>query len=168
MARRSHRRGFMKHRVVVAGSTLIAIALAVALFLRPTRSIPPGPELAAPERISPAAQAAVRGQMRRHGEQLMALLSRAVVLDFDGAARMAGQIFDEPTVARPLPGDELSGVLPEQFFALQEALHAQAKQVVEAAALRNAGQLAAACGALTRDCVTCHALYLHGGESTRK
>lgn len=60
--------------------------------------------------------------MRRHAEQVPELVSRVVVLDYDGAAKVAGEIFDEPGIARPLAGDELNAVLPERFFVLQDAL----------------------------------------------
>ena len=62
--------------------------------------------------------------MQRHGEQFGNLVSRVVVLDYDGAARTAGEIYDEPTLARPLTGDELkyigkqlvTGTLPKSVI----------------------------------------------------
>ena len=152
----------MKTRTMVAASTLLACAIGVALFLRPTRSIPRGPELAAPERIPPAARAVIASKMRRHAQQLPVLVSEVAVLDYDGVARTAGEIFDEPQIARPITGDELNGLLPERFFVLQDALRSAARQVVEAAARRNSTQLAEAFSALTRTCVSCHDVYLHG------
>jgi len=148
---------------VVVSSGLLALFIALALFLRPTRSIHRGPELAVPERIAPAARAVIASKMRRHAEQLPALMSRVVVLDYDGAAREAGAIFDEPRLARPLGGDELNGVLPERFFVLQDQLDVEARQVVTAAARRDPLAMSAAAAALTRTCVDCHAVYLTGG-----
>ena len=72
----------MKHHVVIASSTLVAGAIAVALILRPTHSIAPGPELAAPERIPPAARAVIRSKMHRHAGQLSALITSVIVLDY--------------------------------------------------------------------------------------
>ena len=152
----------MKIRTLVASSTLLGCAIAVALLLRPTRSIPRGPELGAPEHIPPAARAVIASKMRRHAQQLPALVSEVVLLDYDNVAKTAGEIFDEPEIARPVTGDELNGLLPERFFGLQDALRAEARQVVEAAARRDSGRLAGAFGELTRTCVSCHDVYLHG------
>lgn len=152
----------MKSKVVVATSTVVAGAIAIALILRPSHSIAPTPELGVPEHIPEAARAVIRSRMQRHGEQLGVLVSRVVVLDYDGAARTAGEIYDEPTLARPLTGDELNGVLPERFFVLQDDLRSQARRMVTAAASRDSAQLASDFGALTKSCITCHDLYLHG------
>jgi hypothetical protein len=104
--------------------------------------------------------------MQRHGEQLGTLVSRVVVLDYDGAARAAGEIYDEPALARPITGDELNGVLPARFFVLQDDLRAQARRLVTAAARRDSTQLAVEIGALTKSCVSCHDLYLHGAPDS--
>ena len=88
--------------------------------------------------------------MDRHAIQVTDLITRVVVLDFDGAARAAGAIYDEPMLARPIGGDELNGLLPEPFFALQEQLHFRSKRVVEAAAHKNAPDLAEAFGTLAK------------------
>ena len=68
--------------------------------------------------------------MARHDVQMRALLSRVVLLDDDGVARTAGEIFDEPALARPIGGDELNGLLPESFFVLQDELKARARRLV--------------------------------------
>lgn len=150
------------HSFVLGSTTLVAGAIAVALVLRPSGSIPRGPELAVPERIPPAARAAIRSKMRRHAQQLPALVSNVVALDYDGAARTAGEIFDEPELARPITGDELNALLPERFFTLQAALRSGAHQVVEAAARRDGVKLASAFNVLTGTCVACHDVYLRG------
>jgi hypothetical protein len=152
----------MKNQIIVASSTAVAGAIAIALILRPTHSIPPGPELAVPDRIPPAARAVIRSKMHRHAEELTALVSKVAVLDYDGVARAAGEIFDEPTLARPVTGDELNGLLPEGFFPLQDALRTQARKVVDAAARRDSVRLADAFGELTKTCITCHDVYLRG------
>lgn len=152
----------MKTRTIIASSTVIGCALAVALILRPSRTIRRGPELAVPERIPPALRAVIGSKMRRHAEQLPALVSKVVVLDYDGAAKAAGEIFDEPQLARPVSGDELNGLLPERFFVLQDALRSGARRIVEAAAQRDSRRLADSFGDLTRTCVSCHDVYLRG------
>jgi hypothetical protein len=152
----------MKTRLIVASSTVLGCAIAVALILRPSHTIRRGPELAAPERIPPAMRAVIASKMRRHAEQLPALVSSVVVLDYDGVARVGGEIFDEPQIARPLDGDELNGLLPERFFVLQDALRSSARRIVEAAAQRDRDRLAETFGELTKTCVSCHDVYLHG------
>jgi hypothetical protein len=152
----------MKTRLIAATSTMVAGAIVIALLLRPSHSLSPRPELATPEHIAPAARAVIHSRMERHGEQLATLVSRVVVLDYDGAARTAGEIYDEPTLGRPLAGDELNGVLPERFFVLQDDLRAVARRLVTAAARKDSVQLAGELGALTRSCISCHDLYLHG------
>ena len=149
-------------RAIIVSSTALGCAIALALVLRPSRTIQRGPELAVPEHIPPAMRAVIASKMRRHGEQLPALVSKVVVLDYDGAARTGGEIFDEPGIARPVSGDELNRVLPERFFVLQDALRGGARRIVEAAARRDSAQLAEAFGDLTRTCVSCHDVYLRG------
>src|ERR1700690_82201 len=156
----------MQNKLVVATSTLVAGAIAIALILRPSRTIAPPPELGAPEHIPPAARAVIRSRMQRHGEQLGALVSRVVLLDYEGVARTAGEIYDEPTLARPLTGDELNGVLPERFFVLQDDLRTEARRLVTAAARRDSGQVAGELGVLTKSCIACHDLYLHGAPDS--
>jgi len=152
----------MHKKVLVVSSGVLAATVAVALFLRPARSIHGGPEMAVPERIPAAARAVIASKMRRHADQLPELVSHMVVLDYDGVARAAGAIFDEPRLARPMGGDELNGVLPERFFVLQDQLQAAARAAVEAAARRDPQGTSTAAAALTRTCVDCHALYLNG------
>jgi len=152
----------MKRPFVIASSTLVAGAIALLLFLRPTHSIVPGPELGTPQRIPPAAASVIRSKMKRHGEQMRTLVSRVVVLDYDGTARAAGEIFDEPALARPISGDELNGLLPARFFELQDAMRAQSRVMVEAAARRNSRAVADSFGALAKSCIECHDAYLTG------
>ena len=149
------------HHYVIGSSTLVAGAIAVALLLRPSHSIKPGPELA-PERLSPVVRGVVHSKMTRHGEQLTELVSRVVLLDYDGIARIAGAIYDEPTLARPVAGDELNGALPERYFAYQDALRAEAKTLVEIAARRDRARLSDSFAAVTKTCLQCHDLYLYG------
>jgi hypothetical protein len=154
----------MRRPILLASSTLVAGAVALALFLRPTHSIAPGPELPVAERITPAVRAVIRSKMIRHSMQLRGLVERAVVLDYDGTARVAGEIFDEPMLARPLAGDELNSVLPSRFFDLQDDLRNQARALVTAAARRDGPRVAITFGALAKSCIECHDLYLHGAS----
>jgi cytochrome c553 len=143
-------------------STFVAGALAVALIFKPTHSIPPGPELGAPTRLPALARAALHGRMQRHGQQLGTLVVDAVLLDRGEVSRIAGEIYDEPRLARPLPGDALEGQLPERFFQLQDDLRAHAKRLVAAAATdAPTARLSDELAALTKTCVACHDAYLH-------
>jgi hypothetical protein len=167
----------MRSRWIAAFPTLVAVALGLALLLRPARTIKPGPELALRASLPPLARAALHQRMQRHGVQLGELMLSAVLLDRDTVARIGGEIYDEPTLARPLPGDALEGQLPEQFFQSQEALRGQARHLVKAAAsgaspVMMANELAE----LSRTCIACHDAFLrepagllpaaHGDAST--
>jgi hypothetical protein len=156
----------VKNKFVVGTSTLVAGAIAIALILRPSRSISPSPEMGTPEHIPPAARAVIRSRMQHHGAQLGALVSQVVLLDYEAVAHTAGEIYDEPTLARPLTGDELNGVLPERFFALQDDLRSDARRLVAAAARRDSAQLAGELAVLTKGCMACHDLYLHGAPDS--
>ncbi len=152
----------MKTRALLVSSTVVACVIALAVLLRPSRSIHHGPEMARPERIPAPARSVIASKMSRHAEQMSTLMTQVLVLDFDGAAHTAGEMFDEPGLARPIAGDELNGLLPERFFVLQDGLRSQARQVVAAAAAHDADRLAGVFGELTKTCVACHAVYLHG------
>ena len=100
--------------------------------------------------------------MNRHDVQMRNVLSRVVLLDDDGTARAAGEIFDEPALARPLSGEELNGLLPDRFFTLQDELKASARRLVIASGRHDHRAMAEELGALTRTCVSCHQVFLYG------
>ena len=105
--------------------------------------------------------------MGRHDLQMQALVSRVIMLDTDGVARTAGEIFDEPALARPLAGDELNGLLPERFFVLQDKLRARARRLVTASLNNDRAALADEFAALAKSCVACHQVYLFGETAPR-
>jgi hypothetical protein len=74
---------------------------------------------------------------------------------------VAGEIYDEPMLARPLGGDELNGMLPDRFFTLQDELRARTRRLVEAVVRADRAAVGEEFGALTRSCVACHQAYLH-------
>jgi hypothetical protein len=145
----------------IIGSALLAGAVGLALFLRP-RTVRQE-QLAAPASIPPAMIHVIRGKMGRHDAQMKALLTRVVLLDDDGIARAAGEIFDEPALARPVTGDELNGVLPERFFVLQDELRRRAKQLVVASNRHDRAAVAVEFAALSKTCLDCHDVYQRGG-----
>jgi hypothetical protein len=152
--------GGMTKSTVIVGAALVGAGVGLALFLRPLPVAKD--ELAAPATLSPALANVVRSKMGRHGAQMKELVSRVVLLDDDGVARAAGAMFDEPALARPLAGDELNGLLPERFFALQDELRDRARQLVIASGRHDRAAVAAQFAALSKSCVDCHQLYLHG------
>jgi cytochrome c556 len=53
-------------------------------------------------------------------------------------------------------------VLPEPFFALQDAVRAQARALVAASAAHDRRRLSDAFAGLTDRCLACHDVYLRG------
>ena len=150
-----------KSRAIV-GSLVLAGLVGMAIFLRP-RPVAKD-ELARPPSITPAMLAVLKTKMGRHDLQMKALVARVILLDDDGVARAAGEVFDEPSVARPLAGDELNGVLPERFFALQDDLRSRARRLVIASERHDRAAVADEFAALSRACLSCHEVYLRGAD----
>jgi hypothetical protein len=146
-----------KSRAIV-GMLAVAVLAGLALFLKPRKIA--RDELSAPGSIPPAAVAVLRTKMGHHEAQMTTLLHEVLVLDDDGIARAAGEIFDEPALARPLLGDELNALLPERFFALQSDLRERARALVAASGRHDRAAVADEFGALSKSCVSCHEVYL--------
>jgi len=142
----------------IMGALIVASAIGLAVFLRPKPTA--REELAAPGTIPPAAIAVLRSKMGHHDAQMKTLLDRVLMLDDDGIARAAGEIFDEPALARPVMGDELNALLPERFFTLQGELREHARQLVAASVRHDRAGVADEFGALSKSCVACHVVYL--------
>jgi len=150
-----------KSRAVV-GSLVLAGLVGMAIFLRP-RPVAKE-ELARPASITPVMLAVLRTKMGRHDLQMKALVARVILLDDDVVSRAAGEMFDEPSVARPLTGDELNGVLPERFFALQDELRSRARRLVVASERHDRAAVADEFALLSRACLSCHEVYLRGAD----
>jgi hypothetical protein len=142
------------------GSLVVASLAGAAVFLRPHSSA--REELAEPVAIPSAMLTILKAKMGRHDLQMKALMTRVVLLDDDGVARAAGAIYDEPSLARPVVGDELNGLLPERFFVLQDELRARARRLVIASSHHDRATVADEFAALSKTCVTCHDVYLRG------
>lgn len=149
----------MRSRWIVLSSTALGIAVAIALIFRPSRSIQP--ELPAPAHIPERTRARLAERMERHVARMGDLMSRLVVLDYDGAARAAGAIYDEPPIAGQGQADELARALPPRFRILEEELRSEAKGIVSAAAAKDSAALAERFATITKTCVLCHATYLY-------
>jgi cytochrome c553 len=149
-------------RRTVVGSVVLALIIGGAIFLRPRSAAKD--ELAAPATIPPAMLGILKTKMVRHNSQMNALMSRIVLLDDAGVAHAAGELLDEPSLARPVTGDELNGVLPERFYTLQEEVRNRARQLVNASTRHDRVAVADEFAALAKACVTCHEIYLRGAD----
>jgi hypothetical protein len=154
----------MTKAATVVGSAFLATAIGGALWLRPRPTA--REHLAEPASLPAAARQILRTKMGRHEVQMRALVSRVVLLDDDGIARAAGEIFDEPSLARPLAGDELNSLLPERFFGLQDELRSRARRLVMASERHDRTAVADEFAALAKSCVACHDVYLHPSGTT--
>jgi hypothetical protein len=148
----------MTKAATIVGSAALATAIGGALWLRPHATAQE--HLAEPAALPPAARQILRTKMGRHDLQMRALMSRVVLLDDDGIARAAGEIFDEPALARPLGADELNSLLPARFFDLQDELRTRARRLVAASGRHDRAAVAEEFAALAKSCVACHDVYL--------
>lgn len=155
--------GVMTKSIALTGSLVLASAIGLALLLRPKPIA--REQLPASASIPPAARQVVRSKMARHEAQMKALVSRVVLLDDDGVARVAGEIFDEPALARPIKGDELNGLIPERFFRLQDELRERARQLVIASSGHNHEAIANEFAAIAKSCISCHQVFVHGEDA---
>jgi len=146
--------------MTLAGSFVLATIVGAAVLLRPKPVA--REQLPASSTIPPAARQVVRSKMARHQAQMQALVSRVVLLDDDGVARVAGEIFDEPALARPIAGDELNGLMPERFFVLQDELRARARKLVIASGRHDRDAIADEFAGLAKGCVSCHQTFVGG------
>jgi hypothetical protein len=155
----------MKTRTTLIGSVVLAGLVGVLLFLRPRPTA--HESLPEPASLSPVARQVLKAKMGRHDTQMRRLVSSVILRDDDAVARVAGEIFDEPALARPVAGDELNGLLPERFFVLQDDLRTRARALVIATQQRNRTVVADEFAALTRSCVACHDVYLNESGAGR-
>lgn len=159
MARRSQFRRLVRRSITI-GAVAVASVVGTALLLRPR---PVAHDELPPSTFIPnAARQVVHTKMERHDAQMRTLLSKVLLLDDDGVARAAGEVFDEPALASPVAGDELNSLLPRRFFSLQDDLRARARQLVIASQRHDHAAVADEFGALAKTCVACHQVFLYG------
>ena len=153
----------MTKTLTIGGSVVLATVVGAALLLRPRPvAHEEHPVTAA---LAPAARQVVRTKMARHDLQMRELLTRVVLLDDEGVARVGGEVFDEPSLARPVAGDELNGLLPERFFVLQDELKSRARRLVIASQKHDHGAIADEFGSLAKSCIACHQVFLDGDRA---
>ena len=117
-----------------------------------------------PEHVSHETSVDIRARMARHGEVMTNLVRAVVLLDRPTTRILATRIADEEEIARVgATGEPKHPALPPGFFALQDELATDARQLAEAAADGSDDRvLAERFAVLTRTCVSCHTVYLHG------
>ncbi|MCP3139219.1 cytochrome c [Pyxidicoccus xibeiensis] len=148
--------------VVLVGFVTLGLFAEASEPARPKKSSKPAASLPAPDYLSAEARAALRKKMARHGQAMTDLMLGVTLLQYEVAGAAAGRIVNEPRLTRPEPGaeDELSTLLPERFFALQDDARSRAQAVQAAAQKRDDAALAESFGKLTETCVSCHSAYL--------
>lgn len=158
----------MRHAAVWCGLTALLLIPAV----RATGQPPPTPEppppaqrLPVPEHLTSETRAELKARMGRHGETMSSLVRAVVLLDRPTIQTLASRIADEEVVAQSnaTNRERRHVMLPPEFYAEQTALGATARELAVAAAeARDDRALADRFAALTRTCVGCHTVYLHG------
>jgi len=102
-------------------------------------------------------------RMMRHGDEMTALTSAVLMLEYDLTNTLASELSGEPKLGRPAPGETgtLNALLPAEFFAQQDALTESAKGLALAAQRRDDAAIVASFGDVTKSCVGCHSAYLN-------
>jgi hypothetical protein len=145
------------------GSALVAFVLAAGV--RNGGDIPGAAKrLPPPDHISQQASAEIQARMARHGEVVSNLVRAVVLLDRPTIRTLATRIADEEVIARAgATGEPRQLALPSEFFTIQDELATDARKLAETAAEGGDDHLLAErFAALTRTCVSCHTVYLHG------
>ena len=118
-------------------------------------------------RVNTETRAKLSARMGRHGRVMEQLVRSVVLLDRPTIRVLAERIADEETLSRA--GSSVSErrrlALSPELAAEQTQLHSVARQLAAAAvATSDDGELADRFAALTRTCVSCHSVYMHGGS----
>jgi cytochrome c556 len=121
--------------------------------------------LPAPEHVSSETRAELTARMHQHGETMSNLVRAVVLLDRPTIRTLAGRIADEEIIARASKAmrETRQLRLPREFFTEQTVLSGAARQLAAAAAEDSDDEtLAERFSALTRTCIRCHSIYVHG------
>jgi hypothetical protein len=152
-----------KHHAIILTSAAVAVIAGLLIWLAPSRRIPPEGHLPRPRHMQEIAQDLLRDRMKRHGEDMRALVMAVVLLDFAEAGRLAERVGSEPGLQPGGKPGELDAALPAGFFEVQSDLKIKATRLSAAAGTGEPTAVAEAYGALSQTCVGCHALYAWGG-----
>jgi len=143
---------------VLAGLALVAGGRNGTAVPGAAKRLPP------PEHVSHETSVELQSRMARHGEVMTNLVRAVVLLDRPTVRNLANRIADEEVIARVGAAREPKNLaLPPEFFAFQDELATDGRQLAEAAVEGGDDRiLAERFAMLTRTCVSCHAVYLHG------
>ena len=127
-------------------------------------AVAPGPRLEPKQPLPGAAREMLRSRMADHTRDMSNLVSAIMVLDYPAIHTRAQAVAADANLSRPLAGDatELNSSLPDEFFAYQDELRANARLLAAAAERLDALAVADAYGRVSQSCVKCHASYRGG------
>ncbi len=157
-------------RLAISAAFLTLLAVPVARAIGQASG--PAQRLPSPEHVTSETRAQLGARMGRHAETMSNLIRSVVLLDRPTIRALASRMADDEAIAR---ASSNSGIaerrklnLPPEFFAEQSALSVAARELAAAAVDGgNDDDLADRFSALTRTCVGCHSVYLHGRPAPR-
>lgn len=139
--------------MVLLSSAMAVSAASDDLHLRP------------PEHITADTRAELASRMGRHGETMSSLVRSVVLLDRARVRVLAGRIAEEEIIAKTIggTGGRRPMALPREFSAQQARLVAAARDLAVAAVEGGEDMVMAdRFAAVTKTCVACHSIYVHG------
>ena len=148
--------------VVLLASASVVAADPVAKAVPAKKAAVVKQGLEAPSYLSAIARQLLKQRMKRHGADMLSMVTAVILLDHEATQRLAAELAAEPRLTRPIAGgaDDVNAALPERFFVLQDELRSRALDLATASRGADNQQLAARLGELTQTCVSCHSTYL--------
>jgi mono/diheme cytochrome c family protein len=117
-----------------------------------------------PAAVSADARAFLKKKMKAHAKDLRELSMAVATLNFAEAKRFAQGIANQPRLDPNSPG---AGVVPADYFALQENLKKLAGELVTIAEQADAEELVTGYAHLVQTCASCHHAFA-AHEATAK
>jgi cytochrome c556 len=126
-----------------------------------TQAISPPERPGPPEPLSPVARALLKDRMGSHAQDMSALVSAIMLLEYSDIITRADKIAGDANLSRPTSNDatELNASIPEKFFVRQDDLKAAAHTLGNAGRTGDPYLVAETYGKLSETCVRCHADY---------
>ncbi len=153
--------------LAVVGALTVSASCASQDATRPpqmaqlTQAITPPERPGPPEPLSPTARVLLKDRMASHAQDMSALVSAIMLLEYSDIITRADKIAGDVNLSRPLSNDatELNASIPEKFFVHQDDLKAAARTLASAGRTGSPYLVAEAYGKLSENCVRCHADY---------
>jgi len=153
--------------LVAAGAVTVSASCASQDATRPpqmaqlTQAVTPPERPGPPEPLSPTARAILKDRMASHAQDMSALVSAIMLLEYSEIVTRADKIAGDVNLSRPISNDatELNASIPEKFFVRQDDLKAAARALANAGRTGNPYLVAETYGKLSENCVRCHADY---------